>query len=135
MNMCTPVWKKRLILIFGLFEALIFSGTILGWSSLNYMLKSEGVYQYICDDVNHQLQYKNINTTDKIDDQTSHFDKTHENNSKFLQKLKNMNKEVIDFLINESPNNVTNLTVLEQLEAYQMEPSFSSINVSFTPFI
>lgn len=44
----TRPWKKRFILIFGLFENLIFTGTILGWSALNYMLKAEGVYRHLC---------------------------------------------------------------------------------------
>lgn len=46
--MDTPKWKKILILSMGLLENFIFSGSILGWSSLNYMLKEEGVYNYLC---------------------------------------------------------------------------------------
>ena len=43
-----PEWKKRLILVVGLLEILIFSGTILGWTSLKLMLKNEGIYEYKC---------------------------------------------------------------------------------------
>ncbi|XP_074598968.1 equilibrative nucleobase transporter 1-like isoform X2 [Brevipalpus obovatus] len=45
-----PTWKKRLILIVGLFENLIFTGSILGWSALNYMLKEEGIFSDYCND-------------------------------------------------------------------------------------
>ena len=45
-----PTWKKRLILIIGLFENLIFTGSILGWSALNYMLKEEGIFSDFCSD-------------------------------------------------------------------------------------
>uniref|UniRef100_T1K030 Major facilitator superfamily (MFS) profile domain-containing protein n=1 Tax=Tetranychus urticae TaxID=32264 RepID=T1K030_TETUR len=47
--MKTPSWKKWLILIVGLMENLIFTGSILGWSALNYMLKEEGVFENLCD--------------------------------------------------------------------------------------
>lgn len=30
-------------------ENLIFTGSILGWSALNYMLKEEGVFENLCD--------------------------------------------------------------------------------------
>lgn len=43
-----PEWKKILILVVGLLEILIFSGTILGWTSLKLMLKNEGIYDYKC---------------------------------------------------------------------------------------
>ncbi|KAJ6222141.1 hypothetical protein RDWZM_000686 [Blomia tropicalis] len=43
-----PEWKKILILVVGLLEILIFSGTILGWTSLKLMLKKEGIYDYKC---------------------------------------------------------------------------------------
>lgn len=46
--MSMPEWKKRLILVAGLLEILIFSGTILGWTSLKLMLKNEGIYEYKC---------------------------------------------------------------------------------------
>lgn len=54
--MSMPTWKKRLILIIGLFENLIFTGSILGWSALNYMLKEEGIFSDYChDNVPHLL--------------------------------------------------------------------------------
>ena len=43
-----PEWRKILILIVGLLEILVFSGTILGWTSLKLMLKKEGIYEYKC---------------------------------------------------------------------------------------
>ena len=46
--MSLPEWKKILILVVGLLEILIFSGTILGWTSLKLMLKNEGIYDYKC---------------------------------------------------------------------------------------
>lgn len=44
----TPNWKRWTILFFGFLENLVFSGTILGWSALNYMLKQEGVFESVC---------------------------------------------------------------------------------------
>ncbi|XP_076329315.1 equilibrative nucleobase transporter 1-like isoform X2 [Tachypleus tridentatus] len=41
-------WKKVVILFCGLFETLIFSGNVLGWTALSYMLKKEGVYLEVC---------------------------------------------------------------------------------------
>ena len=46
--MLLPEWKKILILVVGLLEILIFSGTILGWASLKLMLKNEQIYGYKC---------------------------------------------------------------------------------------
>ncbi|KPM02211.1 Major Facilitator-like protein 2 [Sarcoptes scabiei] len=40
--------KRFLIVLVGLIEILIFSGTILGWTSLRLMLKNEGIYEYLC---------------------------------------------------------------------------------------
>lgn len=48
----TPRWKKILMLSAGLLENFIFSGAILGWSSLNYILKEEGVYRHLCEKSN-----------------------------------------------------------------------------------
>lgn len=45
-------WKRFLVVVVGLLEILIFSGTILGWTSLKLMLKNEGIYDYLCDDNN-----------------------------------------------------------------------------------
>ena len=41
-------WQRWGILFVGLFENLIFSGSILGWSALNYMLKQEGIFSSLC---------------------------------------------------------------------------------------
>jgi hypothetical protein len=41
--------KKILILICGLIENLVFSGIIFGWPALFYMLKSEGIYEDLCE--------------------------------------------------------------------------------------
>jgi hypothetical protein len=129
--MSTPGWKKKFILIFGLLENLIFSGTILGWSALNYMLKSEGVYQNICDEVkpyhqingnNYSIILRNPNLI-KINDQNT--------SNKFLtdKNVKTFNKAIISLLLAD-PYNRTNVTVLDQFEAYYMEPTFSPIYVS-----
>ncbi|XP_035223710.1 solute carrier family 43 member 3-like isoform X2 [Stegodyphus dumicola] len=40
--------KKYFLLFWGLLETWVFSGSILGWSALHYMLKREGVYGYLC---------------------------------------------------------------------------------------
>ncbi|KAI1289929.1 Solute carrier family 43 member 3 [Halotydeus destructor] len=46
--MMTPTWKRWFILFCGLLENLVFSGSILGWSALNYMLKQEGIFADQC---------------------------------------------------------------------------------------
>ncbi|XP_074598965.1 equilibrative nucleobase transporter 1-like [Brevipalpus obovatus] len=51
----TPVWKKRFILIFCLFENLIFSGNIYGWSALNFVLKEERIFSSYCDGGDKQI--------------------------------------------------------------------------------
>lgn len=47
-NMSCIGWKRWFILFVGLWENLIFSGSILGWSALNYMLKQEGIFADLC---------------------------------------------------------------------------------------
>src|SRR5688572_7116805 len=42
-------WKRWAILFIGLIENLVFSGSILGWSALNYMLKQEGIFHSLCE--------------------------------------------------------------------------------------
>ncbi|CAG2106746.1 unnamed protein product [Medioppia subpectinata] len=46
--------KKVLILLCGLIENLIFSGTLFGWPALFYMLKSEGIYEHLCHTIESQ---------------------------------------------------------------------------------
>ena len=130
--MSTPTWKKRLILIVGLLEVLVFSGTIFGWTGLVYMLKSEGVYQYICDEVNHNVQSNDVgfNNTSAIGRKPMLKRNANEGNSDFVDKLKTLNKEVIGLLLAEQPLNGSNASFLEQLESYQIEPSFSPKYVS-----
>ena len=55
--------KKVLILVCGLIENLIFSGTIFGWPALFYMLKSEGIYEHLCNDIETQDQIRTTNET------------------------------------------------------------------------
>ena len=51
-------WKRWFILFVGLWENLIFSGSILGWSALNFMLKQEGIFQDLClEDVTSSTPY------------------------------------------------------------------------------
>ena len=40
--------KKYFLLFWGLLETWVFSGSILGWSALHYMLKRQGVYGHLC---------------------------------------------------------------------------------------
>ena len=53
--MSSSWWKRWLILFVGLWENLIFSGSILGWSALNHMLKQEGIFADLCTDHNDPL--------------------------------------------------------------------------------
>ena len=46
--MLYKTWQRWTILFIGLLENLVFSGSILGWSALNYMLKQEGVFSSLC---------------------------------------------------------------------------------------
>uniref|UniRef100_A0A2L2YQ53 Solute carrier family 43 member 3 n=1 Tax=Parasteatoda tepidariorum TaxID=114398 RepID=A0A2L2YQ53_PARTP len=41
---------RQFVLWYGLFETFIFTGNIFGWTSLHYMLKSEGIYESVCGD-------------------------------------------------------------------------------------
>lgn len=59
----TPTWKKNLIVVVGLLEILVFSGTILGWSSLKLMLKKEGIYGYKCNNWNGQNMSTSIDNS------------------------------------------------------------------------
>ena len=60
--MYPPTWKRWLILAFGLLENLVFSGSILGWSALNYMLKAEGIFSDVCTNV-HSSNFVTISPT------------------------------------------------------------------------
>ena len=44
-------WKKWLIAGWGFVECLLFGGLLYGWGSVVYVLKSEGIYADLCDDV------------------------------------------------------------------------------------
>ena len=46
--MLYKTWQRWAILFIGLLENLVFSGSILGWSALNYMLKQEGIFSSLC---------------------------------------------------------------------------------------
>jgi len=129
--MSTPTWKKNLILIVGLLENLIFSGTILGWSALNYMLKSEGIYQDICDDIKPHYQISDYNHSMTQLSPIFVKNSTEKVNNKFIidKTINPFNRDVMNLLLAHSHND-TNITLLEQLEAYYMEPTFSPIQVS-----
>ncbi|XP_054157673.1 equilibrative nucleobase transporter 1-like [Oppia nitens] len=148
--MSTPVWKKRLILLLGLIENLVFSGTIFGWSAMNYMLKSERIYLDVCDQQLPQFQYKNVkyfnnnnnNETEKAVIMKRNSD---ERSNRFMQTLNNLNKEFVNLLLidedndynnnnktdnnnsNNSNNSNNNGSLLQQFEAYQVETTFSLI--------
>ncbi|XP_054163220.1 equilibrative nucleobase transporter 1-like [Oppia nitens] len=55
-------YRRFIILLCGLIENLIFSGTVFGWPALFYMLKSEGIYEHWClnvdSDSHHQVSNK-----------------------------------------------------------------------------
>lgn len=61
--MYMPEWKKVFILVAGLLEILVFSGTILGWTSLKLMLKNEGIYDYKCQESNEMFDLRNSANT------------------------------------------------------------------------
>lgn len=54
-------WKKFFVVTIGLLEILIFSGTLLGWTSLKLMLKNEGIYDYLC-----KNRTKSLNETNSL---------------------------------------------------------------------
>lgn len=56
-------WKRWLILFVGLWENLIFSGSILGWSALNHMLKQEGIFVDLCHEESLSAEYPFRNYT------------------------------------------------------------------------
>lgn len=45
----SPGWKKWIITIWAFMECLLFSGMLYGWGSLNFVLKSEGIYADLCE--------------------------------------------------------------------------------------
>ncbi|CAG2161793.1 unnamed protein product [Oppiella nova] len=53
--------KRVLILMCGLIENLIFSGTLFGWPALFYMLKSEGIYEHLCLNMEAQHHISDMN--------------------------------------------------------------------------
>ena len=55
--------KKVLILVCGLIENLVFSGTVFGWPALFYMLKSEGIYEHLCESVETVNEIRTTNST------------------------------------------------------------------------
>jgi len=131
--MSTPNWKKNFIVIFGLFENLIFGGTLLGWSALNNMLKSEGVYQNVCPDINpnNLINHYNYSMTQK-NPVLIHANNTQNLNIKFStdKTMNSFNKSAINLLLIDSHND-KNITLLEQFEAYYMETTLSPIYVSY----
>lgn len=62
-------WKRWLILFVGLWENLIFSGSILGWSALNYMLKQEGIFVDLCQEavISSPFPYRNYSIDARLD--------------------------------------------------------------------
>lgn len=44
-------WKKWLVAGWAILECLLFGGLIFGWGSVNFVLKSEGIYADLCADV------------------------------------------------------------------------------------
>ncbi|KAG8194710.1 hypothetical protein JTE90_028024 [Oedothorax gibbosus] len=51
---------RYFLLFWGLLETWVFSGSILGWSALHYMLKREGVYGHLCTDI---VPYGTVNNS------------------------------------------------------------------------
>ena len=103
--MTIPTWKKYLILFCGLLENLIFSGPIMGWSALNYMLKHERIYESICE---YHFDSRFNGSVFMRDDQTAN------NSSENLaEKLAN----AVNNLLTAKLNNETNITFLNEMEA------------------
>lgn len=103
--MTTPTWKKYLILLCGLLENLIFSGPIMGWSALNYMLKHERIYESICE---YHFDSRFNGSVFTKDDQV-----TNNSSEVFAEKLAN----AVNNLLTAKLNNETNITLLNEMEA------------------
>ncbi|XP_022235238.1 large neutral amino acids transporter small subunit 4-like, partial [Limulus polyphemus] len=67
------MWKKIVLLFCGLFETLVFSGNVLGWTALSYMLKKEGVYLEVClsDDVSLDNKIEMTSNSQAVDQMIS----------------------------------------------------------------
>lgn len=104
--MYPPTWKRWLILAFGLLENLVFSGSILGWSALNYMLKAEGIFSDLCTDV----QTSNFVTISPTVNATSLY--SHLNSNNLVNNY--INYSIIPELP-DLPNHLTNYTERKQV--------------------
>ena len=45
---CRAEWKKWLIAIWAFLECMVFAGILLGWGSLVFVLKEEGIFSDLC---------------------------------------------------------------------------------------
>ncbi|XP_027207320.2 equilibrative nucleobase transporter 1 isoform X1 [Penaeus vannamei] len=61
-------WHRRLVFLVGIFETMVWSGTIFGWASLVHVLKTMGVYSHLCKESLHQVYSLSSNATREVDD-------------------------------------------------------------------
>ncbi|XP_053380662.1 uncharacterized protein LOC123563417 [Mercenaria mercenaria] len=51
-------WKKWLVAGWAFMECLFFAGLLYGWASVNFVLKSEGIYADLCEDTSNDTVFK-----------------------------------------------------------------------------
>ncbi|XP_063598661.1 equilibrative nucleobase transporter 1-like [Penaeus indicus] len=62
-----PKWHRWLVFLVGIFETMIWSGTVFGWASLVHVLKTMGVYSHLCKESLQQVYSLSNNATQKVD--------------------------------------------------------------------
>lgn len=113
--MTISMTKKIVILICGLIENLIFSGTIFGWPALFYMLKSEGIYEHLCHNVENRRMITTANTS-LVEQfaQTEDIINEIDSNSSFIKKFSN-----IDFIkVNDSIFNDVQVKCIQKSNSF-----------------
>ncbi|XP_027206275.2 equilibrative nucleobase transporter 1-like [Dermatophagoides pteronyssinus] len=122
-------WKRFLVVVFGLLEILIFSGTILGWTSLKLMLKNEGIYDYLCNDINN-----NSSTTKTIPSSSSVIiDKDNDDNDEMLMTSESNKQNILPFTnsaipINPKSFSSTSSTIRRLPKNFTLKVNFTLIN-------
>ncbi|XP_042880670.1 solute carrier family 43 member 3-like isoform X2 [Penaeus japonicus] len=59
---------RWLVFLVGIFETMVWSGTVFGWASLVHVLKTKGVYGNLCKESLHQVYSLSANATREGDD-------------------------------------------------------------------
>ncbi|XP_047478614.1 equilibrative nucleobase transporter 1-like isoform X2 [Penaeus chinensis] len=62
-----PKWHRWLVFLVGIFETMVWSGTVFGWASLVHVLKTMGVYSHLCKESLHQVYSLSNNATQEVD--------------------------------------------------------------------